>query len=339
MAGDSGNQEGAPISRKDIKKRPKLTREQLANQKRNQENRRNILKAGLGILGLTATGGLAKILTSQNSGERTPVTDEAAYYQDRLKTLNQELSKNPAVFKEIAPRIGDLAIQYFSKEMGYDQKRFLGKIYYERDNQFMQRLQTLSGCITTNMIDDDVAKQVTGTHEIIVNLDKIFNNSDQNGALNPSVALFGAVIHELLHAAPPILSIPGQESNRFRNHGFSLLRPDLSGSATPGYECTNSSRTQLEEAVVQEATARMTNKIGLPYPSDAEYDLWVNRYRDGILNKFFNGDNKPLLALHQQSQPDELFRTIGTKTGARPEEALQKGEQYLLSVLVTGKSP
>lgn len=66
------------------------------------------------------------------------------------------------------------------------------------------------------------------------------------------------------------------------------------------------------------------------------YKTWVERYKIGVIERFFGGDNKPLLKLHQQSNPTAFFTLVGEKYGAPPEKAAQAGEDYMQNLILQG---
>lgn len=56
----------------------------------------------------------------------------------------------------------------------------------------------------------------------------------------------------------------------------------------------------------------------------------------GVLDRFFDGDNRPLLRLHQQTKQEEFLKLIGEKYGAPPDKATQIAENYLKNLIQQG---
>ncbi len=303
-----------------------------------QPQKRRLLKAiGIATLATIATGGIRIDLP----GQKTPgeiQSPELLAYQKRLNTLNQEILRNPQNLKEIAPRIGQLAIEFFSGEMDYNPQEYEGKTKYKWDNEYQISQKEESGCIELQTSDDEYGYVNVVRDDLSINLDKVLYGLPEDKTRKviqpyPAFALFSTLIHELHHLTSPFMPDPDSNDPRIRIRGLVFFEPNLEFSK-PRYTCYDSYRTQLEEAVVQDSTDRMTQKLGFQLKPDKDYQLWVQRYRIGVLEKFFDGDNQPLLKLHQQTKPREFFTVVGQKLGAPSQEAAAIGESYLRNLLL-----
>jgi hypothetical protein len=345
---DSGNKDNPPPSSR------RTQRYQQQNVE--QPHKRTLLKVlGIGA-GLTGLGGIGlawKTLTDPKTERATPAqsptnsgfqfkpTPETAISQyenikRRLHDLDKRMSLSSDSFKELAPAIGDIAIQFFCKEMDYDPKNYQGKINYLSDQEYKKAKIENANCII-DKVENDLAGVLVNRSEVNLNLDRIlYPIQNQKIAIeNPAIGLFGVIIHELFHVTTPLVPDPEDSSNLLR--GLGILKPDPihnKGDLT----CHIAFRAQLEEAIVEDATVRLINKVGIGGISPS-YESWVNRYRRGVVDRFFNGNNMPLLRLHQKSASIEFFRLIGEKLGVfSPEAQKQAGESYLTTLITQGIS-
>ncbi|TSC86369.1 MAG: hypothetical protein G01um10147_892 [Microgenomates group bacterium Gr01-1014_7] len=338
---------------KEVSPPPSSKRTQRYQQQVEQPNKRTLLKV-LGIGGAAAAlggVGLAWKALSQPKSETPPrpptsppvptstqellPRETIQYYQRELQNLNQEVFRNPQSFKEIAPRIGNLAVAYFCSEMGYDPKEFEGRIkYLWSDDHKRIRLEE-SSCIIQNTPDDQYGGIMLDKDWLGVNLTTILYGFPHEGKPRGTAAitLFSTLIHELHHLKAPLLDDPEINEPGVKIRGVGRLRP-VPGNSKTDLVCYEAVRKSLEEAIVEESTDRMVSKIGIGRSPIEDYSRWVSNYRRSILNPLFNGDNKPLLRLHQQSKPKELFELVGIKLGATKQtDARKMGEDYLVKVL------
>lgn len=320
-----------------------------------QERRRNLLKA-LGIGGgVTVLGGVPLLWKLFGSTKQPPNEEPAARFipptslsptssgEDlspeairlvaQLSTLNREVVRNPKSFKEVAPKAANLALEYFLKEMDYDASRYSGQLHFLWDDEFKDKINSDKDCIDTEDHEDVGAVQHTQSYDIDFNLTRLLNVGLTNvNILNsgPIFELFKASIHELHHAVPPILEVQANGQNLVLK-GVMVLKPKTE-TPSGGYICAQSIRHELEEALIQESTNRMIEKLGLSAPD--VYSRLANLYKNGVINNLFNGDNKPLLQLHQQTKQNEFFALIGEKIGASIAERSRAGEDYLIRILL-----
>lgn len=340
------------LSRKELRRQRKQSKEAEEIQRRNKEKRRLIFK-GIGATILAAaTGGIGwRIFNSGESPSKTEVqyktptwrlqpTPETLLPENQviaqtLAHFNEEIAKNPNKFKELAPQIGLLAVQFFSKEMQYDTKNYENKIHFLEDSEFQKTLLERSDCIEMPGIESKIATTTLKTHEIFINLTSFPYQGRTTLQADNGYYLFGALIHELLHAsAVDSLKDEGGQQQWFR--GVTALIPDP-GNSRSGKLCYGREieRQRLEEAIVQEATDKLTMRLGFTVRPSQEYEMWVYRYKTGVLERFFDGKNNIPLKLHQQTNPNELFRIIGEKLGSRPELQVSQGQQYVFGLLAS----
>lgn len=329
-----------------------------------QPKKRTLLKV-LGIGGATAALGgigLAWRTLSQSQGQTdisrpatpskpTPTEDflpreTIQYYQTRLRDLDQEILRNPQAFKEIAPRIGQLAIKYFCDEMGYDPQRYAGKLFYEWYENYNKLYYEKANCVQTgNVREDNAAFTSYSNQEIVFNLNASLYSDPKNKILRsfPSLVLFHYAIHELLHASAPTKTLEIREymlnkDVEMKQRGIGVLIPRPESSSDTGV-CYSNARGPMEEAIVEDATQRMMAKLGAQ-TNTPNYDAWVQRYRREVIDRLFGGDHMPLLRLHQQTNQDEFFILIGKKLGySDNQRAGQEGEKHMLLSINQGIIP
>lgn len=266
--------------------------------------------------------------------QEEPLSAESRnYYKSQLATLEEEIQRSPESFKEIAPKVGNLAVRYFCSELGYPVSEYEGKIRYQWADEYNLTLQQETGCINTNTRDDTIGRIIVTANKLDINLSKILYDKIEKKEVQPEVAinLFGAVIHELHHLTSPLLPDLESSDPEQKIRGLGILRPDTSNNKGD-LVCLRIARLQLEETVVEESTDRMLLKLGID-GSGIVYARWVSLYRTNVLDNLFGGDNKPLLQLHQKSKPVEFFALVGEKLDAPINQTQQAGEDYLANLL------
>lgn len=316
--------------------------------------KRNLVKGlviGGGILATGGAGALLNFLRSSHPDSKStpirtrtpeatsiPLSPELQRYVDRLIVLNQEVDQNPHNFKEIAPKVGAIAIEYFCTQLGYDPKSYAGKIRYEWNDEYQKLGEAESGCIVRQNYDDEYGRVYADSDYLTVNLEKILYHDIKAKITQPYavLALFATLIHELHHLTSPALPDTISNDPQAKIRGLGLLKPSPQ-FAKPGWTCYDVNRFQLEEAIVQDSTDRMVfETFGFSMELTQDYSQWVQRYRMGVIDRFFGGNNKPLLRLHLQSKPTEFFSLVGQKLGFPTDQAAKEGESYLVRLLIQG---
>lgn len=288
--------------------------------------RKVFLIKGAALLGLT---GLATKIGFDVFGSKEPPPPEALI--QKLQQLDREILSNPQQFPELAPEIGQLALDYFNKEMGYGPEKYTGQIHYLwREDFEKKRREAVSGCIEVDVRKEEEGFVVPGSQEIVLDLTSALKTG------NPAIITFMSTLHELHHAIPPMINLYDDEGNYDTINGVLVLVPSTDNSK-PGLVCHQNMNGMLEEAIVQDSTNRMLKKMRIKLGSSPQYDLWEERYKKGIIDRLFKGDHKPLLELQQASQLDEFTSLIGKKLGASPEKAFSAGKNYLVDVFENGK--
>lgn len=287
--------------------------------------RRDLLKgAGAASLILLAT----KIGLDVFGREQTPAPE---ILFRKLQKLDQEILSNPQQFPEIASEIGRLALNYFNKEMGYGTEKYTGQIYYLwREDFEKKRREAEPGCIQVDVREEEEGFVTPGSQDIVLDLTSALKRG------NPAIITFTSTLHELHHAIPPMVDFYDDEGNYGHIKGVLVLVPSTNNSK-PGLVCHQSMNGMLEEAIVQDSTNHMIEKMRIRLGSSSRYNLWEERHRKGIIDRLFEGDHKPLLKLQQASQLGEFFNLIGQKLGASPEQAFGAGKNYLVDVFEHGK--
>lgn len=340
--------EGKEPQRKSSKRTQRYQQTQVE-----QPNKRLLLKAGLGLLGLASFGGLAAITLGRRESATSPKTPvpahptitvatenlspEALTYQAKLSALNHEIRSNPNSFKEIAPKVTELALEYFLKEMQYDKSRYNGKFHFHCQEEYTRKIQNDPDCIDRGMDENTGAASSVDSEDIEFNLTNILRATAQTNLANqgPAFELFAVALHELHHATPPIIKIEDSSQNKKILRGLTPLIPKRQDE-NGGYVCSQTIRIELEEAIVEDSNQRMLQKLGLISDPDEVYKKWIRLYRQGVIDRLFNGDNKPLLNLQQQSKDQEFFSLVGQKLGFSTDQAAKQGESYLARLLTQG---
>ncbi len=315
------------------------------------QSKRNLLKilgVGGAAIAVGGTGVALKVLTTptnggpDNSGYNKVsayegLTPENQAIRRQLEGFNREIIKNPAKMVELAPTIGAMGVEFFCKEMGYDQNRYKGRITYLSNTEYVKAKLEDSGCIETDTTDDEAGTiKIDQSDLVLINRDAILHRGSNRSLLNPQAAfdLFGTIIHELHHASSPVVDNPDNSSTKLR--GMGILMPDPK-SSRGGQICFATDRQQLEETVVQDSTDRMVKKLGIVINTGDDYRAWVQSYQTAVVDKLFGGDHKPLLALQQQTKPAEFLSLVGQKLGAEPQDAKATGENYLIDAILYRK--
>jgi len=344
MAGDTGNQEGTPLSKNELRRQRQATAQAKLVEEQSTQTRRNFLKGVIATGVAAATGGIGwKIFgqsptegSSLSPGITAPSNHEQSlsksYYIQKLKEIDNQIIKSPDQLKELAPQVGSLAVTFFCAELGYNPRDYDGKLRFLWDVEYRQAGQSEAGCINTNTPDDEYGRVTPTGNRLDINISKILYDDLSKKIIgkDPVVSLFGAVIHELHHLTTPILQNPSSQNPEEKIRGLVRLKPDHTRNNND-LICYLINRIQLEEAVVEHSTQSMLAKLGIVSPG--VYARWVQAYQKGIVTKLFNGDHKSLLMLHQQTKPDEFFRLIGQKLGSDSEGAIKKGSEYTFGLL------
>lgn len=288
--------------------------------------RRDFLIGGAIVIGLTS---LATKIGFDVFGSKEPPSPEALI--QKLQQLDREILSNPQQFPELAPEIGQLALNYFNKEMGYGPEKYTGQIHYLwREDFEKKRREAEKGCIEVDVRKEEEGFVVPDSQDIVLDLTSALKTR------NPAIITFMSILHELHHAIPPIVYLYDDEGNYGIINGVLVLVPSTDKSK-PGLVCHEIMNGMLEEAIVQDSTNQMLKKMRLNLGSSPQYNLWEERYRKGIIDRLFKGDHKPLLELQQNSLLDEFTSLIGEKLGASPGQAFSAGKNYLVDVFENGK--
>lgn len=294
-----------------------------------------------GVGAITITGlGLAPLLSSRQ------VQDDEQYRKELkswLGNLDGVIYQNPVLFEGLVPQIGARAIDYFCKEMGYNPRRYDGKLFFHWDEEYQAVLAQNSGCIKGEPYGHFRSGGVVqfGSEAMHFNLtsllfvDPLVKSIDHNAA----TTLFFAVTHEAHHATPPTITLPTpdrfidrelmQAVEMTRKKGLtSLVVVNPDGPTSD--QCTQLYGTVAEEAVVEDSNLRMAQRLWLePFSEGNMVHRAVRIYRDKVLNRWFPNHYRMLLDLQQQTKEQEFFALIGQKLGAGSKDAYDVGYNYL----------
>jgi hypothetical protein len=266
----------------------------------------------------------------------TPENSDISVYQKKITELNQEILQHPQNFKEIAPRIGEVAVSFFCREMDYDPNAYKGKLRYQFENEYQASKANESGCLERQNYDDEFGRVQADRNELTINIEKVLYGGDLQKKVvqnYPAFSLVAIVLHELHHLTSPFLPNPDVPGEKIK--GLTLIRT-LPALAKPNFTCYETFRNQLEEAVVDDSRQRMTDKLGFTQGVASSYERWVQLYRQGVITRLFNGEHKTLLKLHQQTKPKEFLSLVGQRLGAEPSESESVADEYLRGLLLQG---
>lgn len=159
---------------------------------------------GTGLLGAIGWGasrlfqtGNPDTTSSRTRSTKAPPTTEPTRslnselqgYVDRLKAINQEIFAKPQNIKELAPKVGVIAVEYFCKELGYDPKKYEGRIRYETGQEYQKSREEESGCIERQNFEDEYARVYADSDSLTVNLDRVLYHDVKAKVLQPYPAL------------------------------------------------------------------------------------------------------------------------------------------------------
>lgn len=227
--------------------------------------------------------------------------------------------------KEYFPQIADLAIAFFSRQMGYDRRRFEGKITLLDSGSYFEKIKEFMECGNEATVIDD-PKNIPMFTEF--SGDKIYVNA-QFKNYNQVHETFGTFLHELHHAAPPPR---WDEEKKAYTKGLIVLKKG-SSLATSGKECLlGYEGGEEEEMVVQDSTKRLLALVA--FSSYQAPSVYMEAYRRNVLDSLYGGDHRELLAYQQQSRPADFHRSIGAKLGEIDnKKQVERGVVFMRSLL------
>lgn len=302
--------------------------------------RRQLLAGGAAFVGLSALVTLGLVNYQSYFGIRKEKKEEEfsgeieqtrAYLKkwEEETRLAAERAKGFNEFpEEYFPKIADLATAFFSRQMGYDRKRFEDSIFFLNENEF--------STIAYDKSCDDIPSPAVGASTPI-NEEKIYIRKKRiSEAKSPLLTTFSYILHELHHVSAPLekynppIQVTGLDKPVSYKRGLlaAILRDDEKNTSEK--ECLDlyTYRINLDEAVVQDSTDRLLLLLGIAMSHD--YKEWVSLYRDNVLNRFYNGDNKELLSYQQKTQSSFFFQSVGEKLGVKePHEQIDAGDNFL----------
>jgi len=296
----------------------------LANQARFAKERRRTIKliAGGVIAGTGLAVGYQTGIFESFFGRVEESSGEVNQTKNLLFRWDGELKLNPKERENYFRRTKDLAITFFSRQMGYDPQMFQSRVELTGRKEFFEKF-TVFQC---QQEDETVPGFVS------VLDDKAFINKDDKGFSQESDNLkrfFAVITHELFHLAPPkkhhaepisVLKISKPVTYEKGLTAYSLPEP--------GSQCLTIYRTFFEEAVVDDATSRLTLSLGFTVPTG--HEELNQRYRQGVLS-LYAGNHRELLGYQQRSDAEGFFRSVGEKIGGQEiKDASILGSDYLI---------
>lgn len=300
----------------------KRQKQELDNKARLAKDRRKAIRwiagaiaVGLGLTTASQTGILEPLFKEKLTGDVNQT-------KNLLYKWDEELKYNPQEREKYLRQSRDLAIAYFSRQMGYEPQSFQNRVELLGRKEFFEKYT------------DNTCNQETEFVPAFINVldDKAFINKDDKGFAQSSDNLkrvFFATTHELFHLAPPrkhyaepirALKIPKPVTYEKGLAAYSL--PDSNS------ECLTVYRTFLEEAVVDDATLRLIFPLSFNVPTG--HGNLSQIYRQEVL-KLYGGNHGELLGYHQRSDAEGFFRSIGEKIGGPGVmDASTLGSDYLV---------
>lgn len=260
---------------------------------------------------------------------------------EHLRQLDSSIKGDAGQLEKLAPVIGEMAINYFCGELGYQRNQFPGTYHYEWQDDYIKNRDAEKYCSNSTDPIDQAAYTNLQANDTHFNLTRFFHDGSQISKLS-ATKLFSLALHEAHHNKAPFLDVnPPQEtpddSSKLKlfitkRRGFVVTSPNTKDKL-PGRECYYTGFVPLDEAVVEDSTRRMINKLGFSLKNS--YDKWVDIYRSQIVDRFFNRNYLVPLRMHQRSDEVGFFSEIGRQLGSGQQRALsdlEVGQIYVGSL-------
>lgn len=342
-------------TRKERREQAREERRQDAHDLQIRQGRIRALK-WVGGAGLTAVG-LA--VASQTTPGRTLVDSAVNLLQkdeeysgevDQTKALldkwHLEVGQDGKRLKEYAPRISDLAVAYFSKQMTemfpdrkekYDLQVLRNATFIVDEKGFLEAHVKDSCGLIERSPNDAVGFAGLATKSIYINLERLPRIAKSGEHIR---TLFLSVIHELLHVSSDFK----QYADPVQTVGF-LAPVDIQVGLGVGWlnkllseqkkqNCLREGFWILEEVVVEDATNELSTRVGVKNVSP-ETDVYARIYSQKI-KSLFHGDFKELLRYQQESDVEGYFRAVGNKLPvAKNVDARITGFNYINQNVIT----
>lgn len=260
-------------------------------------------------------------------------------FSDRIRNYDRILLANPTQIDDIAPKIQkEVAEIYCSTMPNCDPIEIVGRFNNQHKNEFDKDISKNSGCVDTKP-ETPLAYLPSSKKEIYFNLDAALMDSGTNQQIpNPAEALAVGGLHELIHSDsvliapdPPdyILLGNGKTVPAKYHRGFAALIDNPEYKSPEGDICLSPVRGQLEESFAELYAVSEFSSTGLDI-SGSNYHNWVEIFRRGVLNTYFNGDYRALqINYHRPSRLRDFLKKIGEARGFKGDEAEKRGDKYL----------
>lgn len=322
------NQHSRDMSGIDRKRGYSTKRQRSELARKTRENRRRALRwvAGAAITGTGLFIAHQAGIFDPFLGKPEVLTGEIDQTKRLLFKWDEELDRNSQLREKYLNQTKDLAIIYFSRQMGYDPQGFKDRVDLVSRGDFVNKFAAAQ-C-------EEPEKNVAGFFNPLE--DKTYVNKNDPGFMQSShnlKRLFIVITHELFHLAPP----KKQYSEPIQ--ALKVPKPVVSQKGLASYslsernpQCLATFGTFLEEAVVQDATSRLTFLLGFEIPG-AEHRRLTRAYRERVL-VLYGGNHRELLAYQQKSDSEGFFRSVGERIESVPgKDKASLGAEYLIQEL------
>lgn len=284
----------------------------------------------------------AAISVAENLAKQTkqPPSLSVSEIKSRLKELDLRSRQQPEKFETIALETIKLADSYFAANLSYSAGKFINNFKLLWDQDYVKQAMD-EGCLNAPVYKPNNIAQTDSISSIInINLSEMLYVDKKKRTLSryPATLLFGSSLHELHHAAPPLIQ-PDKTDVVYPANNKSGITPTWFKGATaliytpefsiPGKTCFSNMYLGLEEVIVQDSTDRLLALLGGTI--NVETRAMVTSFQRNVIDKLFAGNHKTLLDLQQKSQPIKIIEAVGSKLGSK-QQARATGEQYLLDL-------
>lgn len=293
--------------------------------------------------------GIFSFFIRQTHSQPQPINLEAAFtspkvLRENLDFLNNQILKQPENSRFYLNQVLRLAVTYFGRELDIDPSPLFNSFSLEEEQLFFQRMVEIRGCKNSDVPLDNRGYVHPLENIAHIDLDFILYRDVKRKAPRPDAGTFllAEALHELHHLNSPLKpldppelipdSARGQIAMAIWQKGLISLAANKDKSL-PQKTCWTSYRYQLEEAVTQDSTDRMLDKIGLTMTELGQYETYVRIYRRQVLERLYKGNNRSLLLLQQATQKDQFFASIGQKLNAPQGKEALAGESYVANLL------
>lgn len=272
-------------SRAERRRQERIARKAKRNEPDLGLRRLIVTGGGLLVVGLGGTAAVNYFLNQPQSSKTV---------KEQLADLDNRISRDSRSVVEVSSQVAALGIQQFAFLNGYAPAEFAERVVFQKQSEFLRDAKDFGGCTHEELSPNTAGFTTVESPNAHINTDYHLKNR------NSATLMFASVIHELHHLKPPfkaldspieIFDIPTQKRVTATHvRGIVVYQKD-SEHSMPGKKCWGGFFGSAEEAVVDDATIRIVNGLGIQIGSP--YDPLREAYRTQVLASYFSGDHRP----------------------------------------------